>query len=228
MRDELQQYYNGGEAYDRELVGIYRRQTRISSFVAALGLIIGMAGLIVVVLVLPLKTFEPYIVEVDKTTGYIEVKSGLTKPLTLTDQEAVTQAYIVRYLRARESYDATRIKENVSLAALLSADDAAKDLQQLYSETNSNNPTKIFGKNTRIKTDVKSISFPNKTTAIVRFATETEENMNQPTVQHYVAVVRFRYTTTPMKNEWRFDNPLGFQVTSYQRDQESIIEGQKK
>jgi type IV secretion system protein VirB8 len=34
-------------------------------------------------------------------------------------------------------------------------------------------------------------------------------------------VVKFRYTSTPVKNEWRFDNPLGFQVTDYRRDQES-------
>lgn len=228
MQEKIKEYFNAGESYDRELVGMYRRQTRNSRFVAAMGLIIGVAGLTVAASVLPLKTFEPYIVEVDKTTGYIEVKSGLTTPLTLTDQEAVTQAYIVRYLRARESYDATRVKENVSLAALLSAEDAANDLQQLYADTNNDNPVKKYGKNTRITTDIKSVSFPNKTTAIVRFATETDEKMNQPKLDHYVAVIRFRYTTTPIKNEWRFDNPLGFQVTSYQRDQESVVEGQKK
>ncbi|WP_219340758.1 VirB8/TrbF family protein, partial [Escherichia fergusonii] len=28
-----------------------------------------------------------------------------------------------------------------------------------------------------------------------------------------------------VKNEWRFENPLGFQVTSYRRDQETVIPG---
>jgi len=32
-----------------------------------------------------------------------------------------------------------------------------------------------------------------------------------------------RYTNEPMKNEWRFDNPLGFQVIEYRKDQESVI-----
>ena len=35
-------------------------------------------------------------------------------------------------------------------------------------------------------------------------------------------MIRFRYTTSPLKNEYRFDNPLGFQVTDYRRDQESL------
>ena len=37
-------------------------------------------------------------------------------------------------------------------------------------------------------------------------------------------MVRFRYTTAPLKNEYRFDNPLGFQATEYRRDQESLPE----
>lgn len=228
MTDKLENYYNGGQAYDDEIVSMYRRQTRNSRFVAVIGLVIGVAGMLMVAALLPLKTFEPYIVEVDKTTGYIEVKSGLTQPLTLSDEEAVTQAYIVRFIRARESYSADRVDENVNLAALLSADDAASDLQKLYADTNRDNPVKKYGKNVKITTEIKSVSFPNKTTAIVRFATQTTENLTPPRTDHYVAVLRFRYTTTPIKNEWRFDNPLGFQVTSYQRDQETVVDGLKK
>ncbi len=37
-----------------------------------------------------------------------------------------------------------------------------------------------------------------------------------------VALVRFRYTSAPMRNEWRFENPLGFQVLEYRRDQETL------
>lgn len=228
MSENLHSYYNGGQAYDDEIVSIYRRQTRNSRFVAAVGLVIGVAGMFMVAALLPLKTFEPYIVEVDKTTGFMEVKSGLTQPLTLSDEEAVTQAYVVRFIRARESYSADRVEENVNLAALLSADDAAADLQKLYADTNRDNPIKKYGKNVKITTEIKSVSFPNKSTAIVRFATQTTENLTPPRTDHYVAVLRFRYTTTPMKNEWRFDNPLGFQVTSYQRDQETVVDGSKK
>ncbi|MBZ4138352.1 hypothetical protein JYG56_23150, partial [Escherichia fergusonii] len=32
----------------------------------------------------------------------------------------------------------------------------------------------------------------------------------------------FQYSKAPMPNEWRFENPLGFQVVDYRRDQESL------
>ncbi|TJW48148.1 MAG: type IV secretion system protein, partial [Mesorhizobium sp.] len=65
-----------------------------------------------------------------------------------------------------------------------------------------------------------SVSLLNRNTASVRFATTTRRE-NSSTADNWVAVIKFRYTSTPLKNEWRFDNPLGFQVTDYRRDQES-------
>ena len=59
-------------------------------------------------------------------------------------------------------------------------------------------------------------------TAAVRFMT-TRTTEREQIVQHWAANVRFRYTNEPMKNEWRFDNPLGFQVIEYRKDQESVI-----
>jgi type IV secretion system protein VirB8 len=51
----------------------------------------------------------------------------------------------------------------------------------------------------------------------------TRTTEREQIVQHWAANVRFRYTNEPMKNEWRFDNPLVFQVIEYRKDQESVI-----
>ena len=93
-----------------------------------------------------LKSFEPYVVTVDRTTGYIEVKSGLTRPAKLTEQQAVTQANVVRYIRNREGYDPYAIEENFGIAALLSTGEAARELQALYSAANPQNPAKVYGR----------------------------------------------------------------------------------
>src|SRR3569623_787850 len=38
----------------------------------------------------------------------------------------------------------------------------------------------------------------------------------------WVAVIRYRFSTAPMRAEDRFINPLGFQVMRYRRDQEAV------
>ena len=74
----------------------------------------------------------------------IEVKSGLTRPANLTEQQAVTQANVVRYIRNREGYDPYAIEEYFGIAALLSTGDAARELQALFSAANPQNPAKAL------------------------------------------------------------------------------------
>ncbi|RUV97061.1 MULTISPECIES: type IV secretion system protein [unclassified Mesorhizobium] len=220
----LRSYFQDGDRWEYEIVKKAKRSRSLAWFVALLFGVITLLALAALVLLVPLKTFEPYIVEVDKNTGYIEVKTGLTKPLTLTETQAITQANVVRYIREREGYDPFAIEENFGVAALLSTGDAARELAEQYSAANRNNPTKVYGKNKRVLVDVKSVTFSNASTALVRFST-TEKSDTDSIVRHYISVVRYRYTDTPETNEWRFENPLGFQVYNYRRDQETVTPG---
>ena len=181
--------------------------------------VVAVTALAVLALLVPLKTYEPYMVVVDKTTRFVEVKRP-TAEGPLTQDEAVTMFNVVRYIKARETYDPKALKDNFDLAQLLAAGDAARELTEIYSPANPNNPVKIYGTNTEVSVTIKSVTFPNNRTALVRFSTDEKSATNIVT-RHWVSLVRFRYTSAPMRNEWRFDNPLGFQVLEYRRDQES-------
>ncbi|MBZ9857390.1 type VI secretion protein [Mesorhizobium sp. CA13] len=222
--EKLRSYFQDGAIWEHEIVKRAKRSSRIAWTIALMFAAITALALLALVLMLPLKSFEPYLVEVDKNTGYIEVKSGLTRVSNLTDQEAVTQANVVRYIRNREGYDPFAIDEYFGIAALLSTGEAAHDLQTQFSAANPQNPAKLYGRLRRVMVDIKSVSFPNASTAIVRFST-TQKSETESIDRHWISVVRFRYTETPLKNEWRFENPLGFQVYSYRRDQETVTSG---
>jgi type IV secretion system protein VirB8 len=217
----LRSYFQQGDIWEQEIIKRAKRSARVAWFFSIVFAGLALLSLIAVVLMLPLKSFEPYIVTVDRTTGYIEVKSGLTRPAKLMEQQAVTQANVVRYIRAREGYDPYAIEENFGIAALLSTGEAARELQALYSAANTQNPAKIYGQLKRVLVEIKSVTFPNTSTAIVRFSTN-ERSDTASIVRHWISVVRFRYTDTPTRNEWRFENPLGFQVYAYRRDQETV------
>lgn len=220
----LRSYFQDGDRWEQEVVKKAKRSRTFAWFVTMVFGMITLLSLTALVMLVPLKSFEPYIVEVDRNTGYIEVKTGLTRPAKLTDQQAVTQANVVRYIRSREGYDPFAIQENFGIAALLSTGDAARELQELYSAANSQNPTRVLGKNKRVTVDVKSVTFSNASTALVRFST-TEKSDTDAVTRHFISVVRYRYTETPATNDWRFENPLGFQVYNYRRDQETVAPG---
>jgi type IV secretion system protein VirB8 len=173
-------------------------------------------------LLIPLKQFEAVVVIADKTTGFVEVARSLNES-KLSENDAIKTANIVRYIRARETYDPRALKDNYDLAQLYSTGQAAADLRHEFEPSNPQSKDKLLGRDTRIAVTIKSVSFLNASTATVRFSTETRRD-NTLRREHWVSVVRFRYTTAPLKNEYRFDNPLGFQVVEYRRDQESLPE----
>jgi type IV secretion system protein VirB8 len=208
---DLRTYYQSGDLWEQEIVKRAKRSRALAWFVTIIFGGLTLLSLIALVLLVPLKSFEPYVVVVDKNTGYLEVKSGLTRPTSLTENQAITQANIVRYIRSREGYDPYSISDSFGIAALLSTGNAARELQELYSAANAKNPAKLYGKSKRVSTDIASVTFPNSSTGIVRFST-SEVSDTDAVTRHWIAVVRFRYTDTPATNEWRFENPLGFPV----------------
>ena len=214
-------YYSDGARWE---ASVYRATAISRAAWRTVAVLLGLALCAAIGLIwamLPLKSFDVVVLEVDKTTGYVEASRPLQKGGDLSQNEAVTRANIVRFIRARETYDPKGLRDNFDLASLYSTGKAANDLAGVYAGSNPNNPMKLYGAETVISVQVKSIIFLNEKTAAVRFSTTRTGNQGT-VVEHWVANVRFRYTSEPMRNDWRFDNPLGFQVTEYRRDQETV------
>lgn len=212
-------YYTEGASWEYDVARRNRNSRALAWIVAAVMTVVAVASLGALALLVPLKTYEPYMVVVDRATGFVEVKRPMAEG-PLTQDEAVTTFNVVRYVKARETYDPRALKDNFDLAQLLATGDAARELTEIYSPANPQNPVKIYGSNTEVTVSVKSVTFPNNRTALVRFSTD-EKSATSITTRNWVSLVRFRYTSAPMRNEYRFDNPLGFQVLEYRRDQET-------
>jgi type IV secretion system protein VirB8 len=212
-------YYADGVSWELDIARANRNSRALAWIVAAIMTIVSIVSLGTLALLVPLKTYEPYMIVVDKTTGFVEVKRPMAEG-PLTQDEAVTTFNVVRYIKARETYDPKALKDNFDLAQLLASGDAAHELTEIYSPANPQNLVKIYGTNTEVSVSVKSVTFPNNRTALVRFSTD-EKTATSITTRNWVSLVRFRYTSAPMRNEYRFDNPLGFQVLEYRRDQET-------
>jgi type IV secretion system protein VirB8 len=214
-------YYSDGLRWEtavyRSAVGS-RNIWRTISVLLGVALILALATLYAL---LPLKSLEVVTLLVDKTTGFVEVARPLEAGGELTQRESVTRANIVRFVRARETYDPKGLRDNFDMASLYSAGVAAKDLQAEFATSNPSNPMKKWGPETTISVFVKSVIFLNERTAAIRFQT-TRKSERETVATDWVANVRFRYTSEPMRNDWRFDNPLGFQALEYRRDQETI------
>jgi type IV secretion system protein VirB8 len=212
-------YYREGATWEEDRTRWERSKMSLAWIVATVMSVIALGAIFALASMVPLKSYEPYMIVVDKSSGFVEVKRPMAEG-SLTQDESVTMFNVVRYVKARETYDPKALKDNFDLAQLLSTGAASRDLTELFSPGYPRNPVKEFGATSEISVNVKSVTFPNQRTALVRFSTEEKSASN--VVHHdWVSLVRFRYSGVPMANQMRFDNPLGFQATEYRRDQET-------
>ncbi len=184
----------------------------------------GIEGLALVFLT-PLKTVEPYVLQVDNKSGMTTVLKPLreNQENVLTEVEAVTKSFIVKYVIARETYDPQDLNRNYDLVRLMSSSDEAGKFNESIANGNPQSPVERYKTNTARTVKLSSVSFldQKKKTAQVRFMT-TEVTRSETKEDYWVAILTFRYINAPMDETDRLNNPLGFQVISYRVDQEIV------
>ena len=217
--------YDQAASWAADIHGSLRASRRVAWIVAACAVVVALLEAIAIAMMAPLKTVVPYTIVVDRQTGYVETARGLqTGPMT--QNAAVTQAFVVQYVLARETFDATDLNENYRKVTLWSAGSARAQYQLGLDRKTPTSPLNLYPATTVLSTQIKSVSLLTPTTALVRFDTvRRDAGAIMGEQRSYASVMTFRYSGAPMKMGDRFLNPLGFQVLSYRRDAEALAAG---
>jgi len=222
-REALDAYYAEAASWNRDRVQAMRSSHRIAWWIAGIATALALLEGLALVLLMPLKTVEPYTLMVDRTTGYVQALKPLDKA-TVAPDAALTQSFLVQYVIAREGFDMATLNANYRKVALFSSGAARTGYLQTIQVSNPQSPVVLYPRSTVIGARVKSVSPIGNNAALVRFdVVRTDAGAQPQPASPWVAVVRYRYSTEPMKLEDRFVNPLGFQVTSYRRDPEAVL-----
>jgi len=221
-REALDAYYADAASWNRDRVQASRSSQRTAWIIAGVAAAIAFFEAVALMLLTPLKTVEPYTLMVDRTTGYVQALKPLDQAKIAPDA-ALTQSFLVQYIIAREGFDMANLSANYRKVALFSADKARSSYVQSMQVNNPQSPLILYPRNTLIDVRVKSISPLSDGTALVRFDTVRSDAGARPQApSSWVGVIRYRYSSEPMKLEDRFVNPLGFQVTGYRKDPETV------
>lgn len=183
----------------------------------------GIAGLAVlaVALLAPLKRTDVVPVVVDRNTGEAHVESQLAGQ-TISQQEAVRKTDLATYVIARESFDRALVKTYYETVQSRSSDAV---LRPWLAQFQSGTPDYVFTKypnGAGRDVQVRSVVLLSDATGQVHFtAIQVKPNVAAIT-EDFIATVGFRYSAEGMGFAQRLHNPLGFVVTSYRIDQESL------
>lgn len=220
-RESLDAYYREADSWADDRQDMLRASRRTAWIVAGVAVAVALFEAIAIIVMMPLKTVVPYTLLVDKQTGYVQELKPLDAEKIAPDT-ALTQSFLVQYVIARESYDAGTVQANYRKVQTWSADVARADYVNGMQAANPASPLSRYPRSV-VDTRVKSITSMGGNQALVRFDTLRRDpgGQTQP-AESWVAVIKYRFSTGPMRAEDRFVNPLGFQVFGYNRSQENL------
>jgi len=220
-RESLDAYYREADSWADDRQDMLRASRRTAWIVAGVAVAIALFEAIALIVLMPLKTVVPYTLLVDKQTGYVQELKPLDAEKIAPDT-ALTQSFLVQYVIARESYDAGTVQANYRKVQTWSAEVAKADYVNGMQAANPASPLSRYPRSV-VDARVKSITSMGGNEALVRFDTVRRDpgGQAQP-AESWVAVIKYRFSTGPMRAEDRFVNPLGFQVVRYRRDQEAL------
>ena len=221
---EQDQYFASAVSWADDRVAAERRMRRFAWIVAGVAGAIALLLALVIAMMTPLKTVQPYVVTVDRQSGAVEMATTVGGG-RLTQNEAVIQAQLANYVRVRETFDATDLAANYRRVQLLSAPAVRAAYVAQMATGNPDSPLRTLSPGDTVSIRVKSVSLLGPGTALVRFdADRTMAGGRGVNTTAYASAISYGFNNKPLRLEDRFDNPLGFQVTRYRRDAEGLAQ----
>ena len=182
----------------------------------------------------PLKSVEPFVIQVDQKSGITQTVDPL-QARDLTANEAVNQYFIVQYCRARETFLGTQDKNyyNYNLVRVLSDSTIFQKYQREIVLSNPESPGARLGTNGERSVHIASIkSLDNKVLAdgtetkrylIIAQISEKGGNASLKVLQKIITL-EFKYADLALNTEDRYLNPLGFRVIDYRVDENNLTQ----
>ncbi|MDE0853912.1 MAG: type IV secretion system protein [Nevskia sp.] len=177
-------------------------------------------GMLAVAFLAPLKRTDVVPVVVDRSTGEAHIETQLTSQ-TISQQEAVRKADLASYVIARESFDRALVNQFYGTVQGRSTEAV---LKPWLAQFQSGAPDSIYVRyrDATRNVEVRGVVLLSDGVGQVHFNATLIRQNAAPVSEDFIATVEFRYSAEGMGFAQRLRNPLGFVVTAYRVDQESL------
>ncbi len=206
-------------------------QRNILALVTLLSLLCSIAATFSISQLVPLKSVEPFVIQVDQKSGITQVVEPL-KARELTANESINQYFMVEYIRARESFLGTpdRNYYNYNIVRVLSEPTVFAKYQREIITSNPDSPSSRLGQSGTREVHISSIKFLDKPSLqggeesrryLIRAQISEKGNSGSRVMQKLI-LIEFKYAELNLTAEDRYLNPIGFRVLGYQVDDDTI------
>ena len=208
-------------------------QRNMLALIAVFSLIAATAAVFTVLHLAPLKSVEPYLLQVDEKTGFTQRVTPISRK-DYAAEPAIDRYFTTVYLRMRESYNANILRYNYNIVRLMSTPDIFRRYRSTVDPKVEDSIAKRLGavgqRDVRVRsmayiqnpTDKKQKAEPQTLSKIIQARITTVETMPNSAEKEtpWVVTITFEYADLSLNPDEQLLNPLGYTVTSYQIEPE--------
>lgn len=216
-----QQFFEQGERTNDAENASLIHQRNVAYVAVVFVAIIAMLAVGAVIVLVPLKEKEPWIIRENTVTGEFSFPERITEE-NYKAIDPTTFKFMYEYLKARVRFKPSSLQEDIDKVYLLSSQ-ASADEYQKFLDDDPDSPTKL-GRNDSRKFSLRTLIPLEEGLMQARFTTTDTKNGMEQDPKTWIATIYYGYSANnvPTDKENRFFNPVGFMVTDYSRDPEII------
>jgi type IV secretion system protein VirB8 len=224
----LHEYFREAESWDADRAAYSRRSAQIAWRVAAAGWTCAVATAVSIVILMPLKRVEPFVVRVDNSTGIVDVVPMYDG--RATPQEAVTRYFLTHYLTVCERFNFATAESDYEECGAFHSPQRNQVWYALWTATNPASPLNVHKDGSTVRVQVKAVSFFTRATGLsdlaqIRYAKAVRQGIgSDETFSHWIATIQYAYADPSKDPKTRRWNPLGFKIIDFKSEPEALME----
>ncbi len=220
----LQAYFREAASWDADRAAQSRRSARVAWCVAGAGWVGALMAIAALMLLMPLKRVEPFVVRVDNSTGLVDVVPVYAGRAEMP--EAVTRYFLTHYVTVCERFNFTTAESDYEECGAFHTAQRNQAWYALWTATNPASPLNLYKDGTTLRAQVASVSFFKRASGVADLAQvryikgRRQAGAAEEQLTHWIATIQYAYadpSTDPRTRRW---NPLGFKVVDFRPEPE--------
>ena len=225
---ELEGYWREGASWDADRTAQARRSERVAWWTAAGGWLCAMMSAAALMLLMPLKRVDPFVVRVDNTTGVVDVVPVYTGHAQ--SPESITRYLLTHYVTVCERFNFSTAESDYQECGAFQTGQRNEAWYALWNPANPASPLNVYKDGTTLRAQVVSVSFFKRANGVAdlaqvryvkgrRQAGEADEQLT-----HWIATIQYSFSEPSKDAQTRSWNPLGFKIVDFRPEPEVTAE----
>jgi type IV secretion system protein VirB8 len=221
----LAAYFAEAASWDADRAAMNTRSVRVAWRVAAAACVVTVLTVVALLLLMPLKRVEPFVIRVDNSTGIVDVVPSFSGQTPMP--EVVTRYFLDHYLTVCERFNFSTAESDYEECSSFHAPARHQEWMTLWDRANPDSPLNRHKDGSTVRVQVSSITFFRRANAVedlaqVRYIKSQRAGNGNEQLSHWIATIQYVYGTPAKDARMRRWNPLGFKVVDYRTEAEAL------